>query len=48
MKIEQIEPPGLEMPYKKLLITATNKFVVAPGAFHQIESRHDWSNSMTN
>ena len=31
MKIEQIETSVLEMPYKKPLITATNKFVVARG-----------------
>lgn len=31
MKIEQIETSILEMPYKKPLITATNKFVVARG-----------------
>lgn len=31
MKIEQIETSALEMPYKKPLITATNKFVVARG-----------------
>ncbi|MGH7824696.1 MAG: mandelate racemase/muconate lactonizing enzyme family protein [Candidatus Binatia bacterium] len=31
MKIEQIETKLLEMPYKKPLITATNKFVVARG-----------------
>jgi hypothetical protein len=43
MKIEQIETTVLEMPYKKLLVTAVNKFVVAPSSFHQIESRHDLS-----
>jgi len=31
MKIEQIESTIVEMPYKKPLITATNKFVVARG-----------------
>jgi L-alanine-DL-glutamate epimerase-like enolase superfamily enzyme len=31
VKIEQIETRLLEMPYKKPLITATNKFVVARG-----------------
>ena len=31
MKIEQIETRLLEMPYRKPLITATNKFVVARG-----------------
>ncbi len=48
MKIDQSEATVLEMPYKKPLITAANKFVVAPGAFHQIEGRHDLSKSMTN
>jgi hypothetical protein len=31
MKVEQIKTTVLEMPYKKLLVTAANKFVVAPG-----------------
>jgi len=36
MKIEQIESSILEMPYKKPLITATNKFVVARGVLVKV------------
>ncbi|HYY24196.1 MAG TPA: enolase C-terminal domain-like protein [Candidatus Udaeobacter sp.] len=39
MKIEQIETTLLEMPYKKPLITATNKFTVARGAL--VKARTD-------
>jgi hypothetical protein len=42
MKVEQIETTVVEMPYKKLVRT-TNKFLVARGLFHRVESRHDLS-----
>jgi hypothetical protein len=48
MKIGQIITTVLEKPCEKPLITETNKFVVAPGSFNQVESRHELSKSMTN
>lgn len=38
MKIEQIEITSLELPYKKALITATNRFVTAQGLLVKVVS----------